>query len=74
MIEGESKFNNMGVEQALKTGKVGFEEISDEAMNEVITNAPKDASFEVPSNLHAERLAAIAKLHERTDVTFETKE
>lgn len=72
--EQEEQFMNMGVREALDSGRVGFDEISQEAMGELFDNAPKDQTFVVPDSRYVTVYSDHAKSVGRKDIKFEVEE
>lgn len=63
-----------GVQEALDSGKVGFEEISVEAVAQLFEQAPEGQVFMVPDERHAAVYAERAAAVDRSDLKFEVGE
>jgi len=70
---GQQQFNHMGVKEALESGRIGFDEISVEAVVEVITNSPKNKTFLVPDDRYVATYSHRATSLGRNDVGFEVE-
>ena len=67
------QFMNMGVKEALGSGRVGFEEISVQATEELFQNAPQGQEFIVPDDRYVAAYSGRAEANGRKDIKFKVE-
>ena len=67
------QFMHIGVAEALKSGKVGFEEISEQATSELFNKSPEGQKFIVPDERYVTVYKDRAKRLDRKDLNFEVQ-
>jgi hypothetical protein len=67
---GGERHMNMGVGEALESGRLGFDDISVAGTEELFTKAPEGQAFVVPADMNVTAYEDRAKALGRDDITF----